>query len=179
MEHPKCREVVARETSRQTPVVTHLFRFMNSDTEKRLRGVSETECGRFDCLVCRQTKFFFGIASKPLCILVGQLSCKASKSVAIPNAEVDNTRTAPALRPLDGIALAVAPVTAARTVLVPWSVFCGERFSGPNSLRAGRAGEFALSLEHHGNAYPLLKHPNPQLEIHDEPFISQIALGCG
>ena len=42
------------------------------------------------------------MASKPLCILVGQLSCNASKSVAIPDAEGDNARTAPALRPLDG-----------------------------------------------------------------------------
>ena len=38
---------------RLTTVVKHLFRCMDSGTEKRLRGVSETECGRFDCRVRR------------------------------------------------------------------------------------------------------------------------------
>jgi hypothetical protein len=39
-----------RETSQLTTVLTHLFRCMDSSTEKRLRGVYETESGRFDCL---------------------------------------------------------------------------------------------------------------------------------
>ena len=34
--------------------ITHFFRFMDSGAEQRLHGVSETECGRFDCLVLRQ-----------------------------------------------------------------------------------------------------------------------------
>jgi hypothetical protein len=31
---------------------------MDSGADKRLRGISEMECGRFDCLVSRQTNHF-------------------------------------------------------------------------------------------------------------------------
>ena len=41
------------------------------------------------------------------------------KIIAIPKAEKDNARTAPALRPMGGFTLTVALVTAARTV---WSM---------------------------------------------------------
>jgi hypothetical protein len=49
-------KLVSCETRRESTVMTHHFRYINSGAEKRPRRVSETECGRFSRPVRHQTK---------------------------------------------------------------------------------------------------------------------------